>query len=109
MKRIEPSEHLLAAVARLDGMALAGSHPQDVAAAAELIAVDWWWAARGDLEPDRLVLLVQELRRWCATTAETYAVRWRHLHRAGRPNQAEDARRWAVALDHAQRALHLYD
>ncbi len=103
------SEHFQDAMARLDALAQSGSPPQEVAFEAELIVAGWWWDGQGALAPDRLVLLVQELRHWCAIEAESYARRWDRLHRAGRPKQAEEARRWALALDQAQRALHLYD
>jgi hypothetical protein len=96
------------ALVRLDGMALAGSLPDDVAHEAEAIAAGWWWNAHGDLIPDRLVLLVQELQRWCVVAAGHYALRWEHLNRAGRPREAEDAARWAVALDQAQQVLRVY-
>ena len=48
--------HVMDALARLDGMAAAGSLPGDVAREAEVIAAGWWWNAQGDLTPDRLVL-----------------------------------------------------
>jgi len=96
------------ALVRLDGMALAGSPPDDVAHEAEATAAGWWWNAHGDLTPDRLVLLVQELQRWCVVAAGHYALRWEHLNQAGRPREAEDAARWAVALDQAQQALRVY-
>lgn len=96
------------ALIRLDGMALAGSLPDDVANEAEAIAAGWWWNAHGDLTPDRLILLVQELQRWCLVTAGLYALRWEHLNRGGRPREAEDTARWAVALGQAQRALCVY-
>ena len=53
--------HVMDALARLDGMATEGSLPDDVAREAETIAAGWWWNAHGDLTPDRLVLLMQEL------------------------------------------------
>jgi hypothetical protein len=81
----------LDAVRLLEGMAEAGHHPQEVAAA-----------------PERLALLVQELRRWCAVASSHYALRWDGLCRAGQPEHAEEARRWAEALDQAHRALRLY-
>ena len=61
-----------------------------------------------DLTPDRLVLLVQELQRWCLIASSHYALRWDRLNRAGCPGQSEDAARWAMALDQAQQALRLY-
>ncbi len=84
------------ALARLEGLAAAGGPPDGVAHEAEAIAAGWWCSAQGDLAPDRLVLLVQELQRWC------------HLNRAGRAQDAEDAARWAQALDQAQRVLRVY-
>jgi len=93
------------ALVRLDGMALAGSMPDDVAHEAEAIAAGWWWNAHGDLTPDRLV---HELQRWCVVAAGHYALRWEHLNRVGRPREAEDAARWAVALDQAQQVLRVY-
>ncbi len=106
----------------LSGVWQAGAPADAVAHDAELIAADWWWDARGDLAPDRLVLLVQELRRLCALTADRYALRWDRLERAGRPEEADDARRpfsfaditpWdrcamAEALHRASHVLHLY-
>ncbi len=80
--------HVLDALMRLEGMAIAGLPPDDVAHEAELIAARWW-AGRGDLEPERLVPLVQELRRWCVVASG-------------------EAARWAGALDRAQRALTVY-
>ena len=100
--------HVMDALDRLEGMAAAGSLPGDVAHEAEVIAAGWWWNAHGDLTPDRLVLLVQELQRWCLVASSHYAVQWDRLHRAGRPREAEDAARWAVALDGAQQALRVY-
>lgn len=102
------AEHVAEAVHQLEGLARRGRHPDDVAARAGMIAAEWWFT-RGDPSPDTLVLLVQELRRWCAVASSHHAARWDALHRAGRPEQAEEARRWAEALDHANRALHLYD
>ena len=99
----------LDAVCRLERMAEAGRHPQEVAAAAEGIAAGWWLDTAGDAAPDRLVLLVQELRRWCAVASGHYARQWDRLERAGLSVQATEARRWAEALDAAHRALHLYD
>ena len=96
------------ALARLDGMAAAGSLPGDVAREAETIAAGWWWNAHGDLTPDRLVLLVQELQRWCLVASSHYALRWDRLNRSGQVREAEDAARWAVALDGAQQALRIY-
>jgi len=55
-----------------------------------------------------LVLLVQELRRWYAVAAGHHALRWDHLNRVGRLRDAEDAARWAQALDRAQQALRVY-
>ena len=89
-------------------MAAAGSLPDDVAHEAEAIAAGWWRNTQGDLTPDRLVLLVQELQRWCAAAAGHHALRWDHLNRAGRPRDAEDAAWWAQALDRAQRVLRVY-
>ena len=100
--------HVLDALARLEGMATAGLPPDDVAHEAELIAAGWWWDGRGDLGPDRLVPLVQELRRWCVAASGRHAMRWEDLHRVGRPMDADDAARWARALDRAQQALLLY-
>jgi hypothetical protein len=40
------------ALARLEGMAAAGSLPDDVAHEAEAIAAGWWWNAQGNLAPD---------------------------------------------------------
>ncbi len=96
------------ALARLESMATAGSLPDDVAREAEVIAAGWWWNAQGDLTPDRLVLLVQELQRWCLIASSHYALRWDRLNRAGCPGEAERAARWAEALDQAQQALRLY-
>ena len=100
--------HVMDALARLEGMTTAGSLPDDVAREAEVIAAGWWWNAQGDLTPDRLVLLVQELQRWCLITSSHYAVQWDRLNRAGCPEEAERAARWAEALDQAQQALRLY-
>jgi hypothetical protein len=100
--------HVMDAMARLEGMATAGSLPDDVAREAEVIAAGWWWNAQGDLTPDRLVLLVQELQRWCLIASSHYALRWDRLNRAGCPVEAERAARWAEALDQAQQALRLY-
>ena len=99
----------LDAVQLLAEMAKAGRHPQEVAAHADRIAISWYLEAGGCAAPERLALLVQELRRWCAVSSSHYALRWDTLHRAGQPEQAEEARRWAEALDQAHRALHLYD
>ena len=96
------------ALARLEGMAAAGSPPDDVAYEAEAIAAGWWWNAQGDLTPDRLVVLVQELQRWCIAASGHHALRWNHLNRAGRAQDAEHAARWAQALDQAQRVLRVY-
>ena len=100
--------HVMDALARLEGMAAAGSLPDDVAHEAEVIAAGWWWNAQGDLTLDRLVLLVQELQRWCLIASSHYALRWDRLNRAGCPEEAERAARWAEALDQAQQALRLY-
>ena len=100
--------HVFGALARLESMAAAGSPPDDVAHEAEAIAAGWWWNAHGDLAPERLVLLVQELQHWCAVAAGHHALRWDHLNRAGRPRDAEDAARWAQALGQAQRVLRVY-
>lgn len=54
------------------------------------------------------MLLVQELRRWCALASSRYALRWDKLERAGRPNQADQARHQAEALDRASHALHVF-
>lgn len=43
-------------------MAVAGRLPGDAAREAEVTAAGWW-NAQGDLTPDRLGLLVQELQR----------------------------------------------
>ena len=99
---------VLDALCRLEALAEAGASPNEVAHDAELIAAGWWWDARGDAAPTRLVLLVQELRRWCVVEADRYARRWDKLERAGRPEQANDARRRAEALDWASHALHVY-
>ena len=99
--------HVMDALARLEGMATAGSLPDDVAREAEVIAAGWRWNAQGDLTPDRLVLLVQELQRWCVVASSHYALRWDRLNRAGCPREAESAARWAEALDQTQRALRL--
>ena len=107
----------LDAVDLLARMAEAGRDPQEVAAAAEGIAVGWRLDAaaaaedgdEGAASPVRRVLMVQELRRWCAVASSHYALRWERLCRAGRPEAAAEARRWAEALDQAHRALHLYD
>ena len=80
----------------------------EVAHDAALIAAGWWWEARGDLAPDRLVLLVQELRRWCAAASSRHALCWDRLEWAGRPSQADQARRQAEALDRASHALHVF-
>lgn len=103
------AEHVTEAVRHLETLAQRGRHPEEVAVEARTIAADWWWTSRGGPSPDTLVLLVQELRRWCAVASSHHAARWDSLHRAGLPEQAEEARRWAEALDHANRALHLYD
>ena len=100
--------HVSDALARLEGMAAAGSLPDDVAHEAEAIVAGWWWNAQGDLAPERLVLLVHELQRWCAAAAGHHALQWDHLNQAGRPQEAEDAARWAQALDQAQRVLRVY-
>ena len=97
--------HVLDALGRLEGMAVAGLPPDDVAREAELIAAGWWWDGRGDLGPERLV---QELRRWCVVASGWHAVRWGHLHRMDRPLDAREAARWASALDRAQRVLMIY-
>ena len=55
------------------------------------------------------VLLVQELRYWCAAAAQAHVRCWVHFHRVHRPAKAGEARRWVTALGEAQRALHLYD
>lgn len=99
----------LDAVQLLAEMAEAGRHPQEVASYADRIAIGWYLDAAGCAAPERLALLVQELRRWCAVASSHYALRWDQLHRAGRPEQAEEARRWAEALDLANQALRLYD
>ena len=91
------------ALCRLGALAEAGAPPDAVVHDAELIAAGWWWNARGDVASDRLVLLVQELRRWCLLTSE----RWDRLERAGRPEEADQARRRAEALGWASHVLHL--
>ena len=96
------------ALARLEGMAAAGCPPDAVAREAETIAAGWWWSAKGDLAPDRLVLLVQELQRCCAAAAGRHARRWDDLNRAGCARAAMDAAQWAHALDRAQRVLRVY-
>ena len=70
--------HVMDALTRLDSMAAAGRLLGEVNYKAEAIAAGWWWNADGDLT------------------------------QAGRPREAEDAARWAVALDHAQQALRVY-
>ena len=99
---------MLGALARLESMAATGGSLDDVAHEPEAIATGWWWNAYGDLAPERLVLLVQELQRWCAVAAGHQALPWDHLNRAGRPRDAEDAAQWAQALARAQRALRVY-
>ena len=99
--------HVLDALVRLEGMAVADLPPDDMAHEAELIAARRW-ASRGDPGPDRLVPLVQELRRWCVVASRRHAARWGHLQRMGRPLDARKAARWAGALDRAQRALTVY-
>jgi len=96
------------ALARLEGMAAAGSSPDDVACQAEAITADWWWNAQCGLTPDRLVLLVQELQHWCIAAAGHHVRRWDHLNLAGHPQEAEAAARRAQALDQAQRVLRVY-
>ncbi len=81
------------ALARLEGMAAAGSLPDAVAQEAEAIAAGWWWNAQYGLTPDRLGLLVQELQRWCVAASGHHALRWDPLNRAGRAQDAEDAAR----------------
>ena len=98
----------LNAVQLLAEMAEAGRHPQEVAAYADRIAVGWYLDAAGCAAPERLALLVQELRRWCLVASAHYALRWERLHRVGCSEAAEEARRLAEALDQAHRALHLY-
>ena len=100
--------HVMDALARLEGMATAGSQPDDVAREAEAIATGWWWNAHGDLTPNRLVLLVQELQRCCLIASSRYALRRDRLNQAGCPKRAERAARGAEALDQAQQALRLY-
>lgn len=100
---------VLDAVERLEEMAEAGSHPHDVAAAATKIAAEWWLSSSGDGDPTFLMILVQDLRMWCTVTCNQYAWRWEQMQRLGRPEQAEEARRWAEAMDQAQQALRLYD
>ncbi len=97
------------AVCLLERMAETGQHPQAVVGTAEDIVLGWWFDAAGCAAPERLALLVQELRHWCAVASSHYALRWERLHRAGRPAAAEEARRWAEALDQARRVLRLYD
>jgi hypothetical protein len=100
---------VLDAVCQLEAMAEAGRHPQEVAAAAAEIAAGWWLGAAGDIDAGRLVVLCQDLRMWCTVTRDDYASRWDHQHRSGRPDLADEARRWAEAMDEAQRALRMYD
>ncbi len=100
--------HVLDALCRLEALAEAGAPADAVAHDAELIAAGWWWDTRGDLGPDRLVLLVQELRRWCLVASDRYALCWDRLERAGRPEEADRAQRRAEALDRASQVLHLY-
>ena len=100
--------HMLDVLCRLETLAEAGASADEVAHDAAIIAAGWWWDARGDLAPDRLVLLVQELRRWCAVASRRYALRWDRLEQAGRPDQADHARRQAEALDRASHALHVF-
>ena len=99
---------VLDALDRLGALAERGAHPEAVAAEAEGIAAGWWLDSRGDADPARLVLLVDELRRWATVAAGHFALRWQRLERAGRPDQAAEARRWAEALDRAAEALRLY-
>ncbi len=100
--------HVLDALCRLESLAEAGASADEVAHDAAIIAAGWWWDARGDLAPDRLVLLVQELRCWYAVASRRYALRWDRLERAGRADQADHARRQAEALDRASHALHVF-
>jgi hypothetical protein len=100
---------VLDAVEHLEKMAEAGRDPQEVAAAAAEIVAGWCLGASDDADPSRLVILVQDLRMWCAVMCNQYAWRWEQLQRLGRPEQADEARRWAEAMDEAQRALRLYD
>lgn len=77
----------LDAVVLLAGMAEAGQHPQDVVATAENIAVGRWLDAAGCAAPERLALLGQEVRRWCAVAISHHTPRWERLHRAGHPSR----------------------
>ena len=99
--------HVLDALVRLEGRAVAVLPPDDVAHEAELIAARWW-TSRGDPEPDRRVPLVQELRRWCVVASGRHAARWGQLQRMILPLDAREAARWAGALDRAQGALTTY-
>ena len=100
--------HVIDAMLQLERMTASGSLPSDVALEAEMIAAEWWWNARGDFTPDRLVLLVGELQRWCTAAARHYALRWAALTRAGLLREAQDAARWAQALGQAGHVLRVY-
>ena len=100
--------HVLDALARLERLAETGRLPAEIAREAELIAAGGWQQAGAELGPDRLVLLVAELRRCCVLAAVRHARRWQRLNRAGRPREASEAARWAVALRDAGEALRVY-
>ena len=99
-------EYVTDALARLEGMAAVGKLPGEVACEAEAIAAGWWWNEHGDLTPARAA---------GAGAAALVRDRGRALRAPvgppepdGRPRDAEDAARWAVALDEAQQVLRAY-
>lgn len=101
--------HVTRAVLHLEALAARGSAPDEVGEEAAAIAAGWWQGVWRDPAPEKLPLLVQELRRWCAVAAGRYAVEWAQCEAAGLPFQADEARRRAEALDLAHRALRLYE
>ncbi len=86
------------AVQFLASMAEAGRHPQEVTAYADRIAINWHLDAAGCARPERLALLVEELRRWCAVANSHYALRWWGCTALGAPNRqtrpGAGRRRW---------------
>lgn len=82
----------------------------EVAAEARAVVASWWLDVQaGGTPPERLHLLVGELRRWCLLAARQEELAWDRLERAGSSLDACRAGRRAVALRQAAEELRPFE